>query len=230
LYFKKVMATWRLFDVIGPIMVGPSSSHTSGAVRLGLFANTLFGDIPEHATIYLHGSYGDVYRGHGTDKALIAGLLGFPPDSEQVVSAEEEAKKKGMHVEIIPTNLGNEYHPNTARFVLRSGSKILEITGESIGGAKIQIVEIDGIKVNSLDGQYNTLLTKQHDQPGVAAAVTAILAERKINIAQMSISRGAKGDRALLVINVDGDLPQLVADQIDALPQVEWVKILSQLL
>ncbi len=221
---------WRLFDVIGPIMVGPSSSHTSGAVRLGLFARALFGGTPQHATIYLHGSYAEVYQGHGTDKALVAGLLGFAPDSEQVVSAFAEAKKKGMHIEIIPTDLGSDYHPNTAKFVLRTGNKILEVIGESIGGGKIQIVAIDGIPVSSLDGQYATLLTKQNDQPGVAAAVTAVMAKRAINIAQMSISRAAQGGHALLVINVDGDLPKNVIDDIEALPQIEWVKILDQLL
>ena len=107
---------FETFDIVGPIMVGPSSSHTSGAVRLGLFANTLLGGVPEKADIFLHGSYAQVFKGHGTDKALIAGLAGFQPDSEKIVVSFDKAKKLGMKYTITPTDLGNDYHPNTARF------------------------------------------------------------------------------------------------------------------
>jgi len=144
---------WSVFDIVGPIMVGPSSSHTSGAVRLGLFANKLIGGIPEEAQIFLHGSYAEGYKGHGTDKALIAGLLGIAPDSEKVVKAFKVAKEKGMKYKLIPTDLGSQYHPNTAKFILKKEDTRLELIGESIGAGSVQISEINGIKTNALNAR-----------------------------------------------------------------------------
>jgi L-serine dehydratase len=220
---------WDVFDIVGPIMVGPSSSHTSGAVRLGLFANKLIGGIPDEATIYLHGSYAQVYKGHGTDKSLIAGLLGIEPDSEKVIKAFEVAKLVGLKYKIIPTDLGNEYHPNTAKFILKKGKETIEIVGQSIGGGSIEIVEINGIKTNMLDGKYNTLITLQKDKPGVIAAITSIIAEEQLNIANMAISRDKKGGDALTILTLDGEIPEKVIDLIKNLKTIKWVRILPKL-
>lgn len=211
---------WKIFDVIGPIMVGPSSSHTSGAVKLGLFCNKLIGGIPDSADIYLHGSYADVYKGHGTDLALVAGLLGFAPDSEKVVEAFNEAKKIGMKYKIIPTDLGEKYHPNTAKFVIKKGDLDIEIIGISIGGGKIEIAEINGMSIEGLDGDNPTLLVFQNDRPGVVAHITDVISKNNINIGTLHIFREQKGGKAMTIATLDSELDTSIVSIIENIDNV----------
>jgi L-serine dehydratase len=138
-------------------MVGPSSSHTAGACKLGYMARHIFGILPKKITLQLHGSFGEVYEGHCTDTALIAGLLGMIPSDENIVHAREYAEKEGIKVSLQPVSLGNQYHPNTVRFILKNGNNIRTITGSSLGGGSVVITEIDKIEI-LLNGSFSSLL------------------------------------------------------------------------
>lgn len=222
--------SWSVFDIVGPIMIGPSSSHTSGAVRLGLFARYLIGGLPQKAEIYLHGSYAEVYKGHGTDIALLAGLLGHNPDDENAIKAHEEAKELKVKYNFHTIDLGPSYHPNTAKFRLSNKSETIEIVGESIGAGKIQIVEINQIRTNGINGQYHTIIVSQIDKPGVIAKITEILCTHKINIAEMTVSRNSKGKEALSVFNIDCGISKSILKNIEKVTDVSWVKILPKLI
>ena len=191
--------TLSVFDIIGPVMIGPSSSHTAGAVRLGKLARLIFGNAPEKADIFLHGSFAKTYKGHGTDVALVAGLLGFNPDDDRIAQALELAQEAGLEVEFIPADLG-EVHPNTVKFIVSRGPKKRTILGSSIGGGNIVVTQIDDFAVD-LRGNYNTLIATYLDRTGMVAKLSALLAEGNVNIAQVSrIDRGAE---ALMVIETD---------------------------
>ena len=172
----------RLFDVLGPVMTGPSSSHTAGAVRIGSTARRLLGEQPAEAEILLYGSFAATGRGHGTDRALVAGLLGMQPDDDRIPHSFSIAKEAGLHFKIGTTNLRGA-HPNTAvlRLTGASGRK-LEVVGASIGGGRINICQIDGITTN-FGGDHNTLIVHNQDTPGHVAAVTTCLSQHGVNIA-----------------------------------------------
>ena len=161
----------RLFDVLGPVMTGPSSSHTAGAVRIGSTARRLLGEQPAQAEILLYGSFAATGRGHGTDRALVAGLLGMQPDDDRIPNSFALAKASGLHYKIGSINLRGA-HPNTAvlRLVGVSGRK-LEVVGASIGGGRINICQIDGITTN-FGGDHNTLIVHNQDTPGHVATVS----------------------------------------------------------
>ncbi|MBK5252466.1 MAG: L-serine ammonia-lyase, iron-sulfur-dependent subunit beta [Peptostreptococcaceae bacterium] len=196
------MKQYSAFDVIGPDMIGPSSSHTAGANRLGAMARKIArGDIKK-ATIYLHGSFAKTCKGHGTDRALVAGLLGISASDERLKDALKIADESGFLYEFRKADLG-DVHPNTVKFTIeQSSGKTLEIMGASIGGGNIEITEIDGLKLK-LTGEYPTLITRHRDCPGVISMVTGILADFGINIAFMSVYRHSKGQDAFMVIEAD---------------------------
>jgi L-serine dehydratase len=194
-------------DIIGPVMIGPSSSHTAGAARLGRLAKACWGNEPfEEVTVFLRGSFAFTGRGHGTDKAVIAGLMGMLPDDEGIRTALDEAKKKHF-----PYRLETEHvdgaHPNSARFAFRGkDGHTLEVVGASIGGGAVELQEVDGFSV-AISGDLPTLITFHKDTHGVVAAVAALLANRKINIASMTLHRKARGGMASLVTEMDMDGP-----------------------
>jgi L-serine dehydratase len=191
-----------MFEVIGPVMIGPSSSHTAGAVRLGRLARAVFGDTPARARITLHGSFASTGRGHGTDLALVAGLLGYAPDDERIRTADAEAHAAGLDVVFEDADLG-EVHPNTARIELDSADgRTVTVQGSSIGGADVVLTGIDDFDV-TITGELPVLVVEHHDQPGVIASVSAVLAEHGVNIASMEVSRERRGARALMVIETD---------------------------
>jgi len=196
------MKQFSAFDIIGPDMIGPSSSHTAGANRLGAMARKIArGDI-KRATIYLHGSFAKTYRGHGSDRALVAGLIGISASDERLKDALKLAEDSGFSYEFQKADLG-DVHPNTVKFAIeQSNGKLLEIMGASIGGGNIEITEIDGLKLR-LTGEYPTLITRHRDYPGVISKVTGILADYGINIAFMSVYRHSKGEDAFMVIEAD---------------------------
>jgi L-serine dehydratase len=191
-----------VFEVIGPVMIGPSSSHTAGAVRLGRLARSVFGGMPESARITLHGSFASTGRGHGTDLALLAGLLGYAPDDPRIRNADTEAATAGLSFSLTDADLG-EVHPNTARIEMTGADgRTVTVQGSSVGGADVILTGIDDFDV-AITGELPVLVVEHHDQPGVIASVSAILAEHGANIASMEVSRERRGARALMIIETD---------------------------
>lgn len=200
-----------IFDILGPIMVGPSSSHTAGAARIGNMARTLLGSKPVHAAIHLHGSFAETGSGHGTDRAIVGGLLGMKPDDLRIPFSFEEAEKEDLSYTFDTVDL-RDAHPNTAVIDLEGedGSKLC-IEACSIGGGAIEVHKLDGIEVN-FTGDFNTLVIRNQDENGTLAAVTTILSQLRINIGNMSLCRHKRGGDALMVIETDQHIkPQQVA-------------------
>ena len=200
-----------IFDILGPVMVGPSSSHTAGAARIGAMARTLLGEEVADAKLHLYGSFAETGKGHGTDRALVAGLLGMKPDDLRIPYAFEEAKKAGLSYTIDVVEL-RDAHPNTALIeVWGTEDKHLEMQASSLGGGRIMVDKLDGINVN-FTGAYNTLVIRNLDYYSSEAAVTTILSQFRINIANMSMYRHKRGGDALMVIELDQHLkPSQVA-------------------
>jgi len=209
----------ELTDIIGPVMVGPSSSHTAGAVRIGYVASRLLGEKIKSARILLHGSFLATGKGHGTDKALAAGLLGMKPDDCRIADSLEIAAEKGISIEFGKTVLP-EAHPNAAELILTGvGGSELDIVGESVGGGRINIARIDGIETN-FSGELPTLIVHNQDQPGHVSEVTSMLSHKSVNIATMQLYRSFRGGKAVMVIECDQPVPK---DGIDWLSRIEGV-------
>ena len=202
----------EIFDILGPVMVGPSSSHTAGAVRIGNMARALLGSQPVKADIALHGSFAETGQGHGTDKALVAGLLGMRPDNLDIPRSFEIAAEQGLEFHIHPVQL-RDAHPNTAVLQVEDANgKKMTVQGVSIGGGRINICQIDGITTN-FGGDHNTLIVHNQDTPGHVAEVTTALAQRGINIATMQLYRSTAGGYAVMVLECDQPLPDaLIAE------------------
>ena len=198
----------NILDIIGPVMVGPSSSHTAGAVRIGLAGRKLMDSEIIYADIYFHGSFLATGKGHGTDRALIAGLLGYAVDDERIPDSFRHAKERGLDYRIQGINLGDDAHPNSVKMDLTGANgRSLEIIASSIGGGRIQIDEIDGLLVR-VSGDYPTLIVHNQDQPGHVTEVTSMLAHKSINIATMQLYRSSRGGDAVMVIECDQEIPQ----------------------
>ncbi len=209
----------NVFDIIGPVMIGPSSSHTAGAVRLGRVAWKILGEEVAQADIQLAGSFAQTYRGHGTDKALIAGIMGMHSDDERIRRSLELARERGLVFSFREEDIPGA-HPNTARISLvgEHGARAV-VQGASVGGGNILITQINGMAV-SFTGQYNTLLVLHHDQPGVIAAVTNFIASSDLNIGNFRLSRPRKGGEAVMTIEVDGDVPDSLMQSLRGQPHV----------
>ncbi|MFA5585497.1 MAG: L-serine ammonia-lyase, iron-sulfur-dependent subunit beta [Saccharofermentanales bacterium] len=216
-----------LFDIIGPVMVGPSSSHTAGAVRIGLAARSIFGQQPEEAVITLYGSFAHTHKGHGTDLALIAGLLGYSLDQVEIRKAYQLAQEAGLTPRIHLSDEMTE-HPNTARIVMRRGDREHSVTGISTGGGLIDLTEIDGFNVH-VSCEEPVILVFHRDRPGLIARVTHILADEKVNVSQMEVSRKAKGETALMLIATDGEIPERALKGIELIEDVKSIITLSAL-
>lgn len=217
----------KLFDVLGPIMIGPSSSHTAGAVRLGRLALELLGEPVCEADIGLHGSFASTGKGHGTDRALIAGLMGWSTDDPRIPRAFDFASQAGLAYHFEPVFLGDDAHPNSVAFVLRGkNGGVLRLKGCSVGGGRIKITELNDFPLE-LTGEFSALVTMHHDRPGVIHSVTGILASRAVNIAEMRVSRRKRGSTAVMVIDVDGLVPAEVVEAVSELPQIIAVRRLN---
>lgn len=201
-----------LSDIIGPVMVGPSSSHTAGAAKLGRLARRVWNDEVSKVDIYLRGSFAATYWGHGTDKALVGGLLGFLPHDERIKDALNIARERGMEYRFFAENIDGA-HPNSVRFVLYGNDRIMEVVGASLGGGVVELQEIDGFRL-SLKGDLAALVTFHVDRPGVLAAVTGLLAKHDVNIATMHLYRQGRGGKAAMVIEIDGDLKQEAKEEL----------------
>lgn len=216
-----------LLDIIGPVMVGPSSSHTAGACKLGLIARCLVGGTPDHARLELHGSFARTGEGHGTDKALAGGLLGFHPDDERLRDALEIAEREGLDYQFEKTSLGEAMHPNSVRITVERGDRKHVMLGASLGAGRIRISEIDGYAVEVLGNSYTIVLVAE-DIKGSVARITARLADDGLNIATLTLSRKHRGGDALMVIEVDEPPDVAVRDHLRAFPWVRWAHRLEK--
>ncbi|PRR78565.1 L-serine dehydratase, beta chain [Clostridium luticellarii] len=218
---------YSVFDILGPIMIGPSSSHTAGAARLGKIASTIAGGKIKKVQFFLHGSFAKTYRGHGTDKALVAGILGMDPWDENLKNSIKMAEERNIQIEFIETDLG-DVHPNTIKFVItRQDGKVSEITGSSIGGGNVVITEVDGDKIE-FTGVYPTILINHVDVPGMVARVSEILYKYKINIAFMKVYRKSiRGADAAMVFEVDDFISEDIINEIRGLPNIHKVRAVN---
>jgi L-serine dehydratase len=207
-----------VFDIIGPIMIGPSSSHTAGAARIGRVARSIFGREPKWANISLYGSFAQTYKGHGTDVAIIGGILDFDTDDKRIIQALDIANEKGMKVSFIEEDAITD-HPNTARVFIGDESGELELVGISIGGGKIEITELNGFELK-LSGHHPAILVVHNDRFGAIANVANVLAQNEINIGHMEVSRKEVGKLALMTIEVDHNIEDHVIHEIEKLPNI----------
>ena len=215
----------RLFDVLGPVMIGPSSSHTAGAARIGRTARQLLGEAPLQADIGLYGSFATTGRGHGTDRAIVAGLLGMKPDDPRLPDSFALAQKAGLHFSIHPVELRSA-HPNTAVLTLQGAHRRLNLTAASVGGGRIRVTSIDGVNAD-FGGDANTLIIHNDDTPGCIAEVTNALARRRINVASMQVFRSAPGGEAVMVLECDSHIPETLEPELTAVPGIRKVTCLN---
>lgn len=211
-----------VFEIIGPPMVGPSSSHTAGACRIGWMARSLLGETPLTATIFLHGSFLATGQGHGTDQALIAGLLGFFPDDERLKDSFEHAAAANFHYEFEPIDLGAQAHPNSAKIVVSGAKNRLSILASSVGGGAVEATRIDDFNVE-LRGTLGTLAIWHRDEPGFLSRVTAVLSCANLNVATIRTSRQVRGANAFTAIEIDGGCPNDVLSVINRAQNIQRV-------
>ncbi|WP_378952898.1 L-serine ammonia-lyase, iron-sulfur-dependent subunit beta [Pelosinus sp. sgz500959] len=214
----------NIFDVIGPVMIGPSSSHTAGAVRLGNLALAILGEPVQEAVIGLHGSFAQTYRGHGTDLALVAGLQGWATDDARIPKAFEAVEQAGIKISFKIINLGDLAHPNSVNFSLIgiSGNHC-KVTGVSIGGGRVCITNIDDFPVD-FNGEFPAILTMHHDRPGAISLVTSVLSTHGVNVAQMKVFRKQKGGLAAMIVETDQPVDDAEFKAIGNLPHIESVR------
>jgi len=216
-----------LFDLIGPVMIGPSSSHTAGAARIGLTARMLMNENIVRAEIGLHGSFAKTYRGHGTDRALVGGLMGMNVDDERLRDSLTIARNAGMSVHFQQINIRGA-HPNTVRLTVTGASgRMLVVEAASVGGGNIEVHKIDGLGVN-FTGKENTLIIRHMDVTGAIAAITGALARKRVNIANMQGYRRQQGGDALIVMELDGVPDEEALAAINAMPGVNGSTFLAR--
>jgi L-serine dehydratase len=208
-----------VFDMIGPVMIGPSSSHTAGVVRIGRVARRLLGATPEQADIVFYNSFARTYEGHGSDRAIIAGLLDFRTDDKRIKEALEIAPTQGLNYSFKSIGNASALHPNTIRLVLKKGERKVEVLGESKGGGLINIAEVDGFKAD-FSASLHTLVITARDVKGSVAFISDVLAHDDCNIATMSVSRKGKNDLACLVIEMDSGLKPITLEYLRSL---SWI-------
>lgn len=217
-----------LLDVIGPVMVGPSSSHTAGACRLALLARHTLGTAPLHGRFALHGSFAKTARGHGTDVALVAGALGYPPDDRRLPHAFDEAARAGLAYSFESADLG-DVHPNSVRIELRTApaddgaSHTVRLLGSSLGGGLVKVFDLDGFRLE-FSGVSPTLLVRHHDTPGVLARVTRVIADDEVNVGTLYCARRRKGGEAMMSVECDRAISDVAAGYLLHLPAITWLR------
>jgi L-serine dehydratase len=215
-----------VFDIIGPIMIGPSSSHTAGAARIGRVARNLFGRDPEWAEISFYGSFAKTYKGHGTDVAIVGGLMDYDTFDERIKDSLNIAKEKGIRIKFREEDAVTD-HPNTARIRLGDDKREMELVGISIGGGKIEVTELNGFELQ-LTGHHPAILVVHEDRFGAIASVSQVLAKHQINIGHMDVSRKEKGKMALMTIEIDqNNIDEKVIDELKALSNVTQVTMIA---
>jgi L-serine dehydratase len=217
-----------LFDILGPTMVGPSSSHTAGACRLGQMARAIAGDTPERAHIRLHGSFAATGEGHGTHRAMVGGLIGLAPDDLRLRDAYDEARAADLQWEFEDIDLGDDAHPNTAIITTWLNGEETTTRGASLGGGRVEVSELNGFPV-SLGGDYHTVVLLAHDEPGTIAVVATILAGHRVNLATMRVDRTGRHQDALMTIEADEPISEGALDAIRSFPWLRWARVVPKI-
>lgn len=208
------MSFISVFDVLGPNMIGPSSSHTAGAAVIAGVARKLIAPPLKKVEFTLYGSFAKTYRGHGTDRALLGGILGFDTDDIRIRDSFEIARERGLEFSFIPNEVEQDVHPNTADIRMENeAGQVMTVRGVSLGGGKMKIVRINGVEVD-FTGEYSALIVIHKDTPGVVAYVTHVLSEHNVNIAFMRLFREGKGHTAYSIIESDGTLPETIPSEL----------------
>lgn len=214
-----------IFDMIGPVMIGPSSSHTAGVVRIGLVAHLLLNNTPDSCIITFYNSFATTFEGHGSDRAVLAGLMGMPTDDNRIKTALDVAKEKGLTYQFKPVGNASTMHPNTIKIQATLGDKTIEVTGQSLGGGVICIVNVNGFTCNFSAGT-DTLIIEADDVKGSIAFIADVLSADDCNIATMSCNRRGKADVACLVIEIDSPPKDIT---IQYLQHLSWVRSVNHL-
>jgi L-serine dehydratase len=215
------------FDMIGPVMTGPSSSHTAGALRIALIASRILKEAVISADFTLYGSFSDTYKGHGTDRALAAGIMGLSADDPGVRDSLEAAAEHGIQISFSTHALEPQMHPNTVALkAVGSSGRTLQLEGASIGGGEVVINRINGIEV-CFTGEYPTLIIQQQDRPGIAAHITSQLADAGINIGTMRMYRHDKGDAAFTILETDEPVAASIIEAIESHPAITDVFLIA---
>lgn len=223
------MAFISVFDVIGPNMVGPSSSHTAGAASIALLAKKMIGEKISKIRFTLYGSFAKTYKGHGTDKALVGGILGFETDDVRIRDSFSIAKEQGLDFEFVCNNEENEdIHPNTVDMDITGESgRRLTVRGESLGGGKVMLTRINGVKVQ-FTGEYHALIVIQRDHPGVVAGITSVLSSWDVNIAYLRVFREEKGGLAYTIVESDEEISEKAVDVIKKNPAIKDIMLVKR--
>lgn len=208
-----------IFDMIGPVMIGPSSSHTAGVVRIARAAVKILGGRPDHTSVVFYNSFARTYEGHGSDRAIVGGLMDFKTDDDRLKNSLEIAKEEGFEYKFRSIGNSSIHHPNTIKLNLRKGDKEIEVVGESLGGGIINIAEYDGFVAN-FSANNHTLIIKAKDISGAIAFISSVIAQEKANIATMSVSRKGKNDLACHVIEMDSGINAITIQYLKSLP---WI-------
>ena len=221
------MSFISVFDVLGPNMIGPSSSHTAGACAIAYLAQKMKSGVLQEVEFTLYGSFAKTCRGHGTDRALLGGIMGFATDDVRIRDSFEIAEERGITFRFIPDEKETDIHPNTVdiRMVNDSGA-VMTVRGESLGGGKVKIVRINQVQVD-FTGEYNAVIIIQKDRPGVAAHITRILSDRNVNIAFMRLFRQSRGEKAYTIVESDNRLPEDITEKLLENPNVQDVMLIQ---
>ena len=221
------MSFISVFDVMGPNMIGPSSSHTAGAARIGFLAQKMINGPLKKVEFTLYGSFSRTYKGHGTDRALLGGIMGFSTDDMRIRNSFEIAEKKGLEFTFTPNELETDIHPNTVDIhMLNANGQEMTVRGESLGGGKVRIVRINSVQVD-FTGEYSAVIVIHQDTPGVVAYITKCLSDRNINIAFMRLFRESRGTTAYTIVESDGRLPEDIVTSIHRNPNIHDVMVVQ---
>lgn len=222
------MAFISVFEVIGPNMVGPSSSHTAGAASIARLAWKMTHEKIKRVKFTLYGSFAQTYKGHGTDRALLGGMMGFETDDERIRDSFEIAKKEGLEFSFVANTIETEVHPNTVDMEIEDVTgRILTVRGESIGGGKVRLTRINGVKV-LFTGEYHSLIVIHKDHPGVISKVTSNLGKCHVNIAYLRVYRETKGGIAYMIIESDEEITQDIVKKIERNPFVRDTMLIKK--
>lgn len=221
------MSFISVFDVLGPNMIGPSSSHTAGTAVIAFLAHKMINGPLKTVEFTLYGSFAKTYRGHGTDRALLGGIMGFATDDMRIRDSFKIAAERGLEFKFIPNETETDIYPNTVDIrMVNADGREMTVRGESLGGGKVRIVQINGIDVD-FSGEYSAVIVCQQDKPGVAAHITKVLSDRGVNIAFMRLFRESKGNIAYTIVESDDHLPEDITETLRENPNVHDVMIVQ---
>lgn len=221
------MSFISVFDVMGPNMIGPSSSHTAGAARIGFLAQKMINGPLKKVEFTLYGSFARTYKGHGTDRALLGGIMGFSTDDMRIRNSFEIADHNGLAFSFTPNEIETDVYPNTVDIhMINEKNQEMTVRGESLGGGKVRIVKINSVQVD-FTGEYSAVIVTHQDKPGVVAYITKCLSDRNVNIAFMRLFRESKGEIAYTIVESDGHLPEDIDDTIRLNQNIHEVMIVQ---